>query len=303
VAEQVGRVGGRLGIRSWHIGTAGESPADTVFVESNRLLVLPQYRQSFATALLRALHREKRWDELVLDGFVPEDADAMLSADPGLTAVRVASPTTDLSLADQGGDVLAVLKATTRQKVRRSLRGFGSVQTEWAADQLRALDILDDLATLHARRWQRAGRPGMFVSRRFNTFHRALIERLLPAGRAILFRARSDGHTIGCLYCLVDGDAVLFYQSGFEHFEDNHLKPGLLTHALCMQACWERGFRTYNLLAGNERYKHELATMQGVLVWALRRRRRPKLFVLEVVRRLRGRARSAGPSAKAIPPF
>jgi len=80
---------------------------------------------------------------------------------------------------------------------------------------------------------------------------------------------------------------LLFYQSGFAAFDDNKLKPGLVTHALCMQACRERGLTEYNFLAGESRYKQELATMEQELVWAVARQRRLKFFLVDRLRRAR----------------
>ena len=56
---------------------------------------------------------------------------------------------------------------------------------------------------------------------------------------------------------------VAFYQSGFRYEADNRLKPGLVTHALVIQACLDRGLDVYDFLASEvagSRYKQSLAT-------------------------------------------
>src|SRR5262249_59597271 len=50
----VGQTRGPVPVRTLHLGTAGEPPEDTIWVEYNRLLVAPRDRPSFAAALLRA---------------------------------------------------------------------------------------------------------------------------------------------------------------------------------------------------------------------------------------------------------
>jgi CelD/BcsL family acetyltransferase involved in cellulose biosynthesis len=61
---------------------------------------------------------------------------------------------------------------------------------------------------------------------------------------------------------------VLFYQSGLARFEDRTITPGFVAFCLCMQACYERGFSEYDFLAGDSRYKRDLATGARQLVWA-----------------------------------
>jgi hypothetical protein len=87
----------------------------------------------------------------------------------------------------------------------------------------------------------------------------------------------SDRGTVGCLYGLLDGDALLFYQGGLARFEDNRLRSGLAAHATFMRACADRGIRRYDFLAGPARYKNDLATERRELVWGalVRRRLRP----------------------------
>lgn len=146
------------------------------------------------------------------------------------------------------------------------MKALQPLVTEWAETVEHAYEIFDELIVLHQNRWRRAGRQGAFSSHQFSAFHRSLIPKLLPEKRVILFRVRHGAQTVGAVYCLVDQDSVLFYQSGFAQFEDNKIRPGLITHILCMEACLSRGFRTYNFLAGDQRYKRELSTSHEILV-------------------------------------
>jgi CelD/BcsL family acetyltransferase involved in cellulose biosynthesis len=276
---------GPLRVRRLYIGTAGEPPAETVYVEYNRLLVSAEDRAPFVKQLLSKLRSDPSWDELRLNGFAPEDAEPFLQSDRSLAARRVRCLAADL--ATDSGDVVATLKSGTRQRIRRSLRGFGSVRTEWAETTSHALEILDELIALHQQRWEQAGRAGAFSGARFRGFHRELIQHLLPSKQVILFRARSEQGTIGCLYSFVERGSVHFYQSGLAAFDDNRLKPGLTVHALCMQACHDLGLVEYNFLAGDDRYKQELGSVERELIWASLRRPRASLYLLDRVRTAR----------------
>jgi CelD/BcsL family acetyltransferase involved in cellulose biosynthesis len=280
LSRGVGRRRSRIPLSTLHIGTAGEPERDTIYVEYNRVLVVPQMRQDVARAVLAAIQEDDSWDELRLDGFAPEDADPFLAADPKLKPRFEPCPTVDLRVADKrNGDVVSTLTSNTRYQIRRSIRAFGDVQGEWAETTDQALDILDELARLHQKRWSEVGQPGVFSSARFIEFHRALVKRLFPKGQILLYRVRSPLGTIGCLYSFIERGNVLSYQLGLARFADNKMKPGFVTHALCMQSSYERGLADYNFLAGADPWKRELATTERQLVWATASRRRLKLAV------------------------
>ncbi len=271
-----------------HLGTAGEPRGQSVDVEYNRLLCESAWRGSFAAALMGAIHDEVKPAAIRLDGFVPEDVALLVAGRPEFVVSDLGCPAFDLAAArTQGTDVLALLGSGVRSRIRRSHRGFGQIRTEWATTPAQALDIYDDLIALHQARWERDGRPGAFASRRFTGFHRELIGRSMgEQPRVMLYRLRNEDGTIGCLYGFIENGMVLFYQSGFVDVEDNRLKPGLSTHACCMQECLERGLDTYNFLAGEARYKRELATMELTLQSAVAYRHSQTSAILNLVRRL-----------------
>lgn len=271
-----------------HIGTAGEPRGQGVAVEYNRLLCDPAWRPAFAAALVRAIDEECRPAAICLDAFVPDDAALLAVAQPGFVVRELACPAFDLAQARAAGqDVLAMLGSGVRGRIRRSTRGLDEIHEEWAATPAAALDIYDELIVLHQARWQREGRPGAFASARFDGFHRDLIARSFDGDpRVMLYRLRNAGGTVGCLYGFIEGGMLLFYQSGFADHADNRVKPGLSTHACCMQACLKRGLDTYNFLAGEARYKRELATTELSLASAVTYRYRHTASVLDMARRL-----------------
>jgi CelD/BcsL family acetyltransferase involved in cellulose biosynthesis len=289
VTRSARRVGGVALVRRLHLGTAGEPAGESVHVEANRLLALPGERAEAAAAIVRALRATRGWDELALDGFDPRDA-AALTAAGGFELREAPCPATDLAaIRAGGGDVQAALSGGVRRRAARALRGLGDVETEWAATPAQAREILEQLVALHQARWRAAGELGAFASPRFRAFHAELVERLLPRGEAILFRVRAGGETIACLYALVDRGRVLFYQGGVAQLADNKLRPGLIAHLLCMQACLERGFAEYDFLAGEARYKRELSTTTRTLVWATARRRSVRATASAAARTVRRR--------------
>ncbi len=304
ITEATWRIRG-IPVSAIHLGTAGESVKERTSVEYNRLLVAPENLHAFAMGLTRTLQQQFRWSALRLNGFVPEHADALIRACAlvGLP-VRVDErrfPVFAFRKAAEEGypDVISALGKNTRYNIRRSLRLFdgifGQRKIEWAETPDQARDILQELIHLHEQRWKRVGQPGAFQTDRVRRYHEDLIETLSlwPQGALILFRVKQGDTTIGCLFHFVENGRVLCYKSGFPLFEDNRLKPGLVTHALCMTECKRRGLVegapfsqggssvdaggkrhliNYDFLVGEGIYKEQLSNMESVLTWAIARR-------------------------------
>ena len=290
VCAGTGRRRGPFRLKSLHLGTAGEPPGSGVFVEYNRVLVRPAQRDAFAAALMGLLRDDASWHELALDGFAPEDAEPLLRAEPGFITRSEPSPVLTLAALGEGGAVGAV-KSGTRRKVRRSMEALGDLSTEWASTSDHALDILQELIELHQSRWRAAGKPGAFSDQRFIRFHSELIPRLLPERRVILFRVRAGSGTVGCLYHFVERKRALFYQSGFAVHEDRRITPGFVAFVLCMDECAKEGLVEYDFLAGDDRYKRDLATTTRELVWATLRRPALRWRLLDAAATMRERRR------------
>jgi CelD/BcsL family acetyltransferase involved in cellulose biosynthesis len=175
------------------------------------------------------------------------------------------------SLRHEGGDPIDRLGRSTRQNLRRLIRKYGAIETTWARDCDEADDIFEELVSLHQARWKSAGQPGAFASTRFKEFQRTLIVRGLMGRTVVLFRARHEGTTIGCLMLLVDRNRLLDYVSGFASFEQKP-SPGLVTHFLCLSEAARRGFDAYDFLVGDKRHKENLSTHSHQLAWASWRR-------------------------------
>jgi len=222
------------------------------------------------------------WDELFLPG-VDRDTFRDLDVPPGYR-VRVTgtspSPFVDLAQVRARGDYLDLLSANTRAQIRRARRRIGASALEIAGSLEDALAIYDELVALHTARWRARGEPGAFADPWFDRFHRRLIAQRFAHGEIQLARLRAGSTTIGCLYNLIAGGRVLFYQSGLAAFGDPVLKPGLLCHAAAIAHGAAAGHAVYDLLGGSGRYKASLATGATELAWLCVQRARLR-FALE----------------------
>jgi hypothetical protein len=256
--------------RALFLNTTGVSTWDSLCIEHNAVLCAPSARLELAT-LLDLL--PARWDEIFLPAL---DRDAFADWSDSVPHahyhVRVeseaAAPFVDLErVRGAPGGHLSLLSVNTRAQIRRAERAFGELSIEVGADERHAIDIYDELIRLHAQSWHERGQRGAFADPWFDQFHRLLITRRLPYGEIQLLRFRSRGSTIGCLYNLIAGGRVLFYQSGIQRFEDPHLKPGYVCHSEAVRYNAAAGHAVYDLLAPRQRYKDSLATGQKDLVW------------------------------------
>lgn len=288
---------GPVPVRSVHIGTGGEPATAAIVTEYQRLLVDETHRAAASEAFLRHLARGRStWEEVVFDGMPPHDALPFVRQ-PGYWFVRAeVSRYHDLAqVRAQGGDVIASFGKNTRYSIRRSMRRFGELTIEAAATADIATDIFHDLVTLHQQHWQALGQPGAFAATRSLRFHHRLIPGLLERDALMLIRVRNAEQTIGCIYGFRDRNRMLMYQSGLMQFEDDKLKPGLVSHALAMQWCLDRGIDAYDFLIGDSRYKQELSNSAQPLVYAVLSRRTPKQALLRYAR-----TRHYGPSLQDL---
>ncbi|MCW3015159.1 MAG: hypothetical protein JWO02_2251, partial [Solirubrobacterales bacterium] len=273
---------GPLPVRRLHVGTAGEPPGESVYVERNGLLVAPGRAPAFAAALVRRLREEGGWDALCLDGFVPGDAAAFADAGVSLVLDRQACWVTDLRRAQD--DVVELFTARTRRELRRDERRVGEVHVRCAEGRTEALAMLEELIGTHQRQWNAVGEPGVFAAPRFAGFHRTLVSRLAPSGDVWLARASAGGALLSSFYGFMDGGRMECYQSGRALWPDRRVSSGLVGEIALMRDARARGVAIYDQLAGDTPHKRRLATHREELVWALARRGRARWAVHDAAR-------------------
>ncbi|HEX8028162.1 MAG TPA: GNAT family N-acetyltransferase [Vicinamibacterales bacterium] len=293
---------GPLTWRRVHFNTAGEDEADSACIELNGLLCRAGAEREVVAALWAHLESED-WDEFVIEAAAEsstlqcfEDSGARTTKDR-YEFVRRSRANHYVCLRDIDKPEIGYerhLSRNTREQVRRSLKLYeqsGEIAVESAASAARALEMMSELADLHQRVWTARGRPGVFASARFRTFHSTLIQRAFPAGHIQVLRVATATQTIGLLYNFVWRGKVSFYQSGLHYSDDNRFKPGLIAHVLAIQQACASGCGEYDFLAGESRYKASLANAERTMVWATWQRPGPKLQLRTLLRRLKSGTR------------
>ena len=73
-----------------------------------------------------------------------------------------------------------------------------------------------------------------------------------------LLRVSAGADIIGYVYNLVYRGHVYAYQTGILYESNPRLKPGLVSHCLCIERHLEEGSDVYDFMAGDARYKASL---------------------------------------------
>jgi len=287
LTEGVDQHDGPLSVKTLHLGTAGEPTADSVCVEYNTLLVKPEDQHSFIAALLDDLSQNDTWDSLLFDGFASEELETWDLSQQDISIRKIESHYFDLKqIRDEERDVISGFGYSTRKNLRKNMKSYGNLTTEWAENIEQAESIFNDLVSLHQTRWQKEGLPGSYASDRFTNFHNALIQKLIPTGQMGLFRVKIEGQVIGCVQVLIDRNRVLCYQGGSAEYKGK-LSPGVISDYLCIEECFKRGFDAYDFLAGNSHHKQKMSTHHSDLSWAQIRRPRWKFTALNALRKIK----------------
>ena len=252
------------GAGHYWLNQTGNPVADSVFIEHNGLLVRIGHDEAIAPALIYA-RREAA--PLMLSGI--DDATLHASQTAGWCTLRQTrfAPCVDLTALQ--APYPGSLSANARSQIRRSIRLYGdTLRLESATTLEQATAWFTEMVGLHQSAWQRRGQPGAFADPAIIDFHTALIARAWPH-QANLLRITAQHKTLGILYNFVSRNRMLAYQSGFAATEDARLKPGLVCHSLAIENARNCGLHSYDLLAGDDRYKTTLAKTGENLHWAV----------------------------------
>lgn len=288
-----------FGRRGWFLNATGDEKFDRIHIEYNGFLHKPD--TSFdIDDLLKSL--PDSWDEIYLQGIDPRRFPEVTALQdnnryPVVVDREMLAPFVDLNMIrQQGRDYLSFLSANTRAQIRKSYRICATmpVHLEVARDVSGALEIYDELVTLHEQSWSRRSQEGAFSTEYLYRLHRNLIQKRFNYGEIQLLRIKCGEHTAGCLYNFVYRKNVYFYQSGLNYnLLDFHrqFKPGYICHLEAIKYNLATGFDTYDFMCGGERYKMSLATHHNRLLWMRVQKPLWKFRIEQVLKKLNQKLR------------
>lgn len=287
ICEGVGQKDGPIGIRTLHVGPAGEPDSESVCVEYNRLLVAPEFEGAFTKLIVEHLESRSGFDQWNVDGIATAKLAAFHQHESNLKLRIEPAYGFDFAKAkDEKTNVLTQLKSATRRKVKRSLNEWDAITVEWAETLNEAVDAFNEMVELHQTRWNSVGKPGSYSSKRFTAFHEELLSKLVPQGRMAFVRVRSAGNTIGIVQLFIEHRRALLYQCGWS-IADQARSPGVVVDYLAMEECLKQGLDAYDFLAFATQHKRHLANMSTDIVWAKKQHPRLKFVVVDHARKVR----------------
>ncbi len=276
------REAGIIQVDGLHLHTTGKNGQDVIAIEYNNFLVDRAWvgkaeREAVRYLLGPARVGGQRRHELHIVSMLEQDRAAMTPPEM-LVQIPSRKPSWRVDLdavRASGRSYLDTVSANTRQQIRRSMRLYetaGALNAERATDAPTALAWFDGLKELHQRQWEARGSPGGFSFPFFERFQRRLVGECAPRGTVELMRVCRGEEPIGYLYNLVLRGHVLAFVSGFLYEQDNRLKPGLVSHALCIERHLREGASVYDFMAGETRYKSNLGQPGPEFIYLLLQR-------------------------------
>lgn len=290
--------GGIIGSRTWHLLESGADQYDELTVEHNALMVDERYAEEASRVFLEScLSSRHSWDELYLSGIrcgspLEIVAREMASTCPLLTVKDRPYYWVDLDdLRKSGREYLSTLGGGTRSQIKRAMKfytaEFGPLVVQEPESVDEALNVFEELVQVHTPYWQSRGHAGAFTAPSSRQFHERLIRQRFAADEIQLLRISAGPLLLGILYNYLYRGNVYAYQSGFTYSEENKKKPGLVCHTLAIEYNLERGSHSYDFLAGDHRYKLQLASHDGTMRWLKFQRPRLKFRIEGVLRNFR----------------
>lgn len=293
-----------LSVPTVFLNRTGDEARDVVTIEFNDVLAERGLEQDVRRAVLARLTScdrlgSRRYAAIAWYGALDAlTADFDRSALPWRVTQSTGSAFVDLNaVRTSGRPYLDHLSSSTRRQIRRTMALYeerGALELEAARDVDEALHFFDLAGELHQQRWRARGKPGAFAFPFYVAFHRQVIRRGLPRGAIELVRVRVGTVPIGYLYNFIHEGHVYYYFSGFRYEDDNKIRPGLITHVLCIERHIKLGNTVYDFMGGNERYKRSLGCGGPDMIGVVLEHPRPLLKLEAALRYVRHRLPKLG---------
>lgn len=218
----------------------------------------PQCSPDHIRLALAALSAQPGWDVLYATQLQP--ASPLLPAlqrMPGFEAESYAGESCSRMPALPLSQLPAKIRRNAMYYRNRAAR-MGNLELH-LADASDCLDAFETLVCLHTRRWRSRGEPGVLSDSRVLAWHRAAVPDLQRAGLLRFYSLRLNGETIAAAYALADPPSrperrLYIYIPGHS-IAHGDVRPGTVLTAMAMESAAAEGFRTVDLLRGEEDYK------------------------------------------------
>lgn len=151
-------------------------------------------------------------------------------------------------------EYLATLGKSLRADIKRNRSETRSVRFKIVdASECNSSNCIEQLLTLHRRRWRKKMLPGAFVGRSLR-FQKLWLPIGIANGSVWLSILFIDGTPAGAIYAFREGQTCFFYQAGMDP-DFSGYSPGTTLVAYTIERAIGEGCTRFDFLRGDEPYK------------------------------------------------
>lgn len=259
------------------LNTTGIQSFDVICAEGNQPMILGDSPIDVITEFLKNLSRDLNVKEIFIDA-VPETYLQQIKTSCtslGMELIerkRSTHYSIDLqTLRDTNQTPLSALNSSTRKSIGKKIRQYtaryGDLDLVYASSSQQAKQWFEELIKLNVPRLHSKNINSSFSFPFLREFHLRLIEVGFPLKEIVLAKISSGGNDLGFIYGFLYHGTIYIYQTGFNFNLEEKLSPGIVSHYLLAQDCFERGMACYDFLSGDYPYKKSLSNKHDDLVW------------------------------------
>ncbi|MFN1835768.1 GNAT family N-acetyltransferase [Balneola sp. MJW-20] len=156
------------------------------------------------------------------------------------------------------------VSSNTRRRLRQSLKAIGAeegYEVHEINDEKELLREYEKMRDLHQERWNSLGYPGSFLDQRFDHFLKEYVFESFRKGNLSFRYATDSGGYCASRMAMIDNDRYYDYMSGFDvHSPSAKYRPGIGLLTLMIKEGHEEGFKSVELLRGDEGYKFDFTS-------------------------------------------
>jgi CelD/BcsL family acetyltransferase involved in cellulose biosynthesis len=227
------------------------------------VVAAPGHAREAALAVARWIAAERPMRVVV--EYVPEDGptlaafeEILSTAGYGVARERlITSPR--IALAADFESYVQGLGKKERHELRRKLRRFESAPGagfRWATERERPA-VLDRFFALHRLS---KGEKAAFMTTGAESFFRDIADALAAKGWLRLGVVSAHGEDAAVLFAFAYRDTLALYNAAYDPAMSS-LSLGIASHAFAVRDAIAQGFKTYDLLRGDEPYKYDLGAV------------------------------------------
>lgn len=246
------------------LGT-GEPEADEVLSEYMDVISRKGYSELVVSSILDFVLKHRLCDEMVLSNIEStsktiECLEKLVPCSNGPCRITRKGSGAFITLSNDWEEYLRQVSPKLRYEIRsdrRRLEKLGVVTVRKTGSVVELQEDFKELVRLHQKRWEARGKPGVFSSERFTTFHKMLMPKMLGKQHLELWFLSLSGLNLASMYNIHYNNKIYFYQTGLDDTAENKASAGLVLTSYCIEEAIQKGLKEYDFMmgGGSDSYK------------------------------------------------